>query len=147
MGRWANALTVRIDKTAGAGLSQGHRELEELLLVTTDDYWASHITPRCRRMVPALLGHSRAADIALNVLLPFAFAWGRRSRPDFSRKALDLYRRYPRLAVNNLEKHMNRQLGLTGALVNSAARQQGLIHIYRTRCSQGKCHACPLGNS
>ncbi len=142
-------LAAVIDKIAGVGLSRGHRELEELLLVTTDDYWASHITfgPRCRRMVPALLGHPRAADIALNVLLPFAFAWGRRSRPDFSRKALDLYRRYPRLAVNNLEKHMSRQLGLTGALVSSAARQQGLIHVYRTRCSQGECHACPLGNS
>ena len=142
-------LAVVIDKIAGAGLSQGHRGLEELLLVTTDDYWASHITfgPRCLRMVPALLGQHRAADITLNVLLPFAFAWGRRSRPDFSRKALALYRQYPRLAVNNLEKHMSRQLGLTGALISSAARQQGLIHVYRTLCSQGKCHACPLGNS
>lgn len=142
-------LAAVIDKIAETTITQGHRGLEELLLVATGDYWASHFAFgfRSRQLVPALLGRHRAADIALNVLLPFTFAWSRRSRSGFSRKALDLYRQYPRLAVNNLEKHMSRQLGLTGALVSSAARQQGLIHVYRTLCSQGECHVCPLGNS
>jgi hypothetical protein len=37
------------------------------------------------------------------------------------------------------------QLGVSSSLINSARRQQGLIHIYRTLCTQGKCSSCPLG--
>jgi hypothetical protein len=40
---------------------------------------------------------------------------------------------------------MINQLGITRYLVNSAQRQQGLLHIYKTLCSQGKCDSCPLG--
>jgi hypothetical protein len=60
-------------------------------------------------------------------------------------KAFDLYRHYPKLAVNTIERHMRNQLGISRYLVNSAQRQQGLIHIYKTLCSQGECHLCPIG--
>jgi len=119
-------------------------------VVITNDYWASHFDfgSGSRIGIPALLGGSRAADIVINVLLPFTFAWGKfTSQPELTRKVLDLYCWYPRLVVNTLEKHMRNQLGLGSHLVNSARRQQGLIHIYKTLCSQGKCHCCPLGES
>ena len=49
-----------------------------------------------------------------------------------------------KILTNAIEKHMNNQLGLNSDLVVSARRQQGLIHIYRTLCSQGKCGYCTL---
>lgn len=126
---------------------KGYRELEKALVVTTDGYWAGHFDfgLPSRLITPTLIGDRRAADIIVNVILPFAFAWGEFDcQPGLAGKALELYRRYPRLSVNTLERHMSNQLGLNSDSVSSARRQQGLIHIYKTRCSQGKCHVCPL---
>ena len=87
----------------------------------------------------------RAADIAVNVLLPFTFAWGKfTSQPELEQKSVDLYRRYPKLMANTVERHMSQQLGLNSSVVNSARKQQGLIHIYRSLCTQGKCNCCQL---
>ena len=129
-------------------LETGYRGLEKMLMVTSNGFWASHFDfglPSRRRM-STLLGGSRAADTVVNVLLPFTFAWGKfTSQPELAGKALRLYSRYPKLAVNTIERHMRNQLGLSNNLVNSAQRQQGLIHIYKTFCSQGGCRSCPVG--
>ena len=138
-----------IDKIREAPIETGHHELEKALLVTTNGYWANHFGPGLpgRITIPALIGESRAADIAVNVLLPFTFAWGKlTSQPGLARKALDLYHHYPRLAINALEKHMRNQFRLSSDSVDSAQRQQGLIHIYKTLCSQGRCHQCPMSH-
>jgi len=137
-----------VNKIRETTVSRGHHELEKMLLISTNGYWASHFDfgSGSRLRIPTLLGGRRAADIAVNVLLPFTFAWSKlTSQTELARKALDLYRHYPRLAVNTVERHMRNQLGLSSDLVNSAQQQQGLIHIYNTLCSQGKCHCCPLG--
>ena len=128
-------------------LSQGHSRLEKELMVTTDGYGATHFDFGLGSGIrsPTLLGSQRAADIAVNVLLPFIVAWSRlTSQSELGEKSLTLYHHYPRLAVNAMERHMRNQLGLSGSLVSSARRQQGLIHIYKTRCSQGRCNCCPL---
>lgn len=81
----------------------------------------------------------------VNVVLPLTFAWSKiSSQPELGRKAITLYRHHPRLASNTLERHMREQLGRSGFRVNSAGQQQGLIHLYHTRCIQGKCYGCPL---
>jgi len=131
-------------------VSKGYRRLEKGLLVTTNGYWASHFDFGSGNRIssPTLLGSRRAADIIVNVLLPFTLAWSRlNSQPELEKKVFDLYRCYPRLAVNTVERHMMNQLGLGSRLVNSAQRQQGLIHIYNSLCTQGRCSACPLGES
>jgi len=132
------------------GVGSGHHILEKGLVVTTNGYWASHFDFGFSRRLktPTLLGVRRAADIAVNVLLPFAFAWGRASSlPGLERKAFDLYCRYPRLVVNAVERHMKNQLGLDSRLANSTRRQQGLIHIYNSLCTQGRCDSCLLGRA
>ena len=139
-----------INKLREAPIDTGCRELERALMITTSGYWASHFDfgLASRLTPPSLLGGRRAADIVVNVLLPFAFAWGNlNSQPELARRAFGLYRFYPKLAVNALERHMSHQLGLSRSLVNSALRQQGLIHIYKTLCSQGRCDSCPLKQS
>jgi len=137
-----------INKIREVAVSQGHHGLEKVLMITTNDYWARHFDFGfgSKQGIPALLGSSRAADIAVNVLLPFTFARGKlTSQPELAGKALDLYSHYPKLAANTIERHMCNQLGVSSSFVKSAQRQQGLIHIYNTLCSQGKCYGCPLG--
>jgi hypothetical protein len=128
--------------------NKGHHRLVEGLLVTTEGYWANHFDFGLASGVKAssLLGGRRAADIAVNVILPFALAWGKfTSHSELEQKSLDLYHSFPKLGDNTVAHHMSSQLGLKNGLVNSAQRQQGLIHIYNTLCTQGKCHCCPVG--
>ncbi len=136
------------DMVKEAPLIKGHIRLERGLLVAANGYWASRFDfglPGGIR-ISNLLGGGRAADIAVNVLLPFMVAWSDLgSQPELERKAFALYRSYPRLTANTVERHMMHQLGLSSGLVNSAVRQQGLIHIYNSLCIQGRCDCCPLG--
>jgi len=133
----------------GVPVTPGHHRLAKGLFVTADGYGAGHFDSGSgsRRKSQTLLGHGRASDIIVNVLLPFIFTWGEfTSRLELAKKAWQLYRRCPGLAGNSLEKHMRKQLGLSGELVNSARRQQGLIHIYNNFCIQGRCQECRLSH-
>jgi len=136
-----------VDMIKEAPVSGGYLRLEKGFGVTADGYWASHFDFGLDSKTdnPTLLGRWRAADIVVNVLLPFTLAWGKvNSQPEVEEKTFELYRGYPRLAANTVERHMMKQLGLNSSLVNSAQRQQGLIHIYNTLCSQGRCNCCRL---
>jgi len=88
-------------------------------------------------MVPKLLGRDRAGEIAINIILPFFFALG-------EGMAINLYRAYPPLPENSLTRLMKKRLRINGT-VNSTRRQQGLIHIHKLLCQQGRCPHCPFG--
>ncbi len=110
--------------------------MEAALLVSTDGYWAKHddFGRRCPS-TPALLGQSRAGEIVANVLLPFAAALG-------TSRALSVYHAYHRLGANSVQTHMAAQLGIGAEVVDSARRQQGLLHLYSSFCTRGQCQAC-----
>jgi len=123
------------------------RGLENGLMVAAEGPWVTELDfgLPAGMNAPALLGTGRAAEIAVNVLLPFAAAWGAGlSRPCLASKARGVYHAYPRLDENTLERHMRRQMGLDRGQVDSARRQQGLLHIFKTLCSQGGCRECEL---
>ncbi len=143
-------LTGVIDGIRAAPVTRGWRNLERLLAVTAESYWARHFDfgPACPRTTLMLIGDRRAAEIAVNVLLPFAFTWAKiHSQSGLKDRTYELYRHYPRLAGNAIDRHMCRQFGLPGELVGSAQQQQGLLHIYATLCSRGRCGDCPLGTA
>ena len=82
----------------------------------------------------ALIGADRASDLAVNVVLPFARAWGNRTGDgELSAVALALYRAWPPLQENAVTTEAARLLGGGKDLGNSARRQQGLIRVYRRR--------------
>lgn len=138
-----------VDIINEAAPDEGHRRLETGLTITSSGRWTHYLDfgrPSQVKM-PTLLGRYRVADIIVNVILPFTFAWGEiTSQPDMQQKSFALYHRYPRLMINSVERHMSRQLGLDRHLVNSAQRQQGLIHIHNSLCVEGKCDRCCLGD-
>ena len=131
------------EKLQAAAVDKGNHFLEQALLVAPDDYWSHFLDfgVPATGAAPALLGSGRAADIVINVLLPFAYARGPALQ---SEKALEVYRHYRSLEENTLVKHMRRQLGISQTFMADARRQQGLIHIYKTLCSQGKCDECQM---
>ena len=119
------------------------RELTGAFPVNSADYWAEHsdFGLKCSRLSSSLIGANRAGEIIINVLLPFVY-----NQDNLSRKAIEMFRHYPALPANSIEKHLQKQLGLSKNVVNYACRQQGLIHIYKTLCTQGKCLECRLNN-
>lgn len=128
-------------------LMAGYRVLEDSLIVTGDGYWQDHfdfsVTSKTR--ASAILGRGKAAEIIVNVILPFAFCCGEISgEPELKQKAMTLYLNYPKLAENEITRHMTKQLGFEGPNKFVACHQQGLIHIFRTCCREGMCTECPV---
>jgi len=79
---------------------------------------------------PAFIGAGRARDMAVNVALPFCHAWS--GRGDES-EAMALYGRFPKLQANEITREMAERLMPPewSGVVNSARRQQGLLHLHR----------------
>jgi len=129
-------------------LSQVQKELERGLMVRVDGYWASHFDFGIEaRWNPGLLGRGRAREIIVNILLPFSFAWAEKfSQPWLRERAVELYRNHPQLGENWVTRYMEgRIFGEYEVKANSACRQQGLVHLYKTFCVKRRCHQCPLG--
>jgi hypothetical protein len=112
-----------------------------------------------------LIGESRAADMIVNVVLPFLAGYGRDKRDSqLVAQALEVYRGHPPLSRNELIDNVGRQVfrywlenpaeaKLEGQavgkvtitrLVNNACRQQGLIHLHHHFCAGQDYSACPL---
>ena len=94
----------------------------------------------------ALIGRGRAREIVVNIALPFAFAWAESNHEaSLAEAALWLYRIYPKSGENEVTRGLTRLLGPKApALVDSARRQQGLLHLDKTFCRQRGCDVCPL---
>lgn len=132
-----------------APLPGGHRVLENGLTVTGDGYWRDHFDfgVRSKTKISALLGNSKSGEIAVNVILPFAFSWGKMfNEPELMKKAMELYNSYPKLAKNEITRHMTKQLCLKEHPDFTACHQQGLIHVFRNYCREGRCSECPLAS-
>ena len=113
-------------------------------------YWATHYDfgLAAGRSAPQQVGRDRAIELAANLLLPLAYALGRSTdRPELSAAALLAYRALPAGAWNRLSRTMALQLlGPPGLRVcAAAARQQGLLHLFKRWCWERRCEACPAG--
>jgi hypothetical protein len=129
-------------KGLAENISPDYREIEESLYVPSTGYDNAGTG---QRFQTAPLGRERAAAIAVNVLLPLAAARAElASCQEEFRRILKIFRQYHRLAMNNLERHMQQQFLIEKDRITSARQQQGLIQIYRNQCSLGNCPTCPL---
>lgn len=120
----------------GAATKTGYHALEASLTVKAGGY----------RRGNTLIGRGRAAEIALNAVLPFATAWGAiNSDSELEEKALELYQGYPRVVENRITRQMSEKLCPEGGFdFASGLRQQGLTHIFNSLCQEGRCAECPL---
>ncbi len=114
--------------------------------VAADGYWASHIAPwqPAKRSPGALIGRSRAIELLVNALLPWAAAVGRGEGPD-AEAALRQFRNLPRPGRYGSLAFLEKDLEATsGAFRIDARRQQGLLALYKSQCTQGGCGRCAL---
>ena len=101
-------------------------------------------TPRLlieRLAAPPLVGAGRAAEIAVNVVLPFLHAHASLGGASEAKSAaLDLFRTFPPLADNEITREMKTIIGAEADAVDirSARRQQGLITLYKGMTSSAR---------
>jgi hypothetical protein len=121
--------------------------LEAVLSVNAAGYWKRYLdfnTPSTSK-APALVGKERAGEIIINVLLPFYTAYAHTiEQPQLKQQARQIFHFYPAAPENSVEKHMRNQWGIPLKTVNTALRRQGMLHIYKAFCTQGKCRECPI---
>lgn len=123
-----------------------HRWLENGLIIAGQGYWANRFDfGVVKKRSSALLGREKAAEIAINIILPFVYAWGEIAvEPKLKKKAAEIYHLYPKLGENELTRYMKQQLLLKPDVDLSACQQQGLIHIFKTWCRHRNCTECPV---
>jgi len=95
----------------------------------------------------ALVGRSRALDIAANVVLPYfrAIAMRRKDRA-LAQGAIGAFKVLPSAAENEITREFRTRALAAGGSIKATARiQQGMLHIYRNGCRWLACEACPLG--
>ncbi len=90
----------------------------------------------------ALIGASRAADIVVNVLLPYTLAVARDGPPGTGQHARSVFLEHPLLAENWITRLMSKR---TGFRASTAREQQGLIRLYEHYSHSLFCKQCPLG--
>lgn len=144
----SNSLVERISGVMVGASSLRYNDLEDEFMVITDGYWQHHLDfgVECTA-APTLLGRGRAAEIVLNIVLPFFFAWSESdSYPGLKDKVLALYRGYSRMGWNKVTRLvLHRTLDGSTKVVDSARRQQGLLHLYHRFCAEERCSQCPMG--
>ena len=87
-----------------------------------------------RLTVRPFIGTGRAREVAVNVVLPFMYAWaGSRRDQSLGRLCRELYSQFPKLQGNDITREMVRLLSAGGEApeITGARRHQGLIHLYR----------------
>lgn len=141
-----------LDLTDASDWAQALRRVQAAfaLPAARSAYWATH----CDFGVPlrgapqSLIGAERVHEILTNVILPFLVAYGDiAGDAGLADWAITLFRRAPAAGLNRLTRSMRDDVfGLPPRYVPmTAARQQGLLHIYHAWCREKRCDACAVG--
>lgn len=103
---------------------------------------------RCLAGGASPIGADRAAEIAVNVVLPFGLVYGLRGGDDALVAAAErVWEQFPAPRDNAVTLAMREQLSDTALLrVRTARHQQGLIALYRERCRTRRCDHCPVAH-
>jgi hypothetical protein len=143
----------KIEKWCAADLADSALPglLLEILQVERDEFWSWHWTFRSARLAKPqpLLGGARAADLAVNAILPWL--WVRAAEGKNAALRREIERRYfawPAAEDNSVLKLARQRLLGTASrrARRSAAEQQGLMQIVRDFCdhSNAICDECHL---
>lgn len=116
-----------------------------------DEFWSYHWSFRSARLpkVHPLLGESRLADLAVNVVLPWFWMRAHAGKNDHLKSvACRRYMSWPVAQDNVTLKLARRRLFGRESVrwIKTAAQQQGLLQVVRDCCSQSNaiCSACPF---
>ncbi|MDR4507348.1 MAG: DUF2851 family protein [Candidatus Brocadiaceae bacterium] len=127
--------------------------VQSLFLDVCDPYWSYRYTwgGKKLRNSQKLLGAERVSGIIINVIVPVFLVYADKHHDMGLKRMLSLlYRNYGPLPATSVTRFMVRrvlgQSKLSGKIVNSARRQQGLYKIFKDFCENEamSCNECVL---
>jgi hypothetical protein len=129
------------------------KELEKLFICKTGGYWATHYQLEenpvqvSTEKTTTLVGADRAKEIIINIILPVLSAYANEIDDlKLKTKLLQIYQEYPKGPANSIIKEMqiliSKKDPSAQKAVNTAAKQQGLIHLYKLHCRRKECERC-----
>ena len=141
-------LAFRMDKDERISIPD---RLVDILAPRAYGYWTTHYIFGERRHAEKqfLIGKDRASDIIINSILPVILAYAQRKQNiELQNLVMKIYTDYGRLQDNRITRYFADKAFQNNekyaSVVNSALRQQGLIHIYKNYCIDNDCCTCPL---
>ena len=121
--------------------------LRNLLIVKADGYWKTHYVfdKPSSGEIKYFVGNTRVEEILVNVVFPFAYIYFELfNKKHLSQKTLNTFSHILLSAENNLVKEISESLGLSNHWKRSSINQ-GMIELFRSFCSKGKCTSCKIG--
>ena len=93
------------------------------------------------------IGPQGAHEVAINVVLPFAFARAElKGDTGLSDSILNVFISAVKAGENHITNQMYQQFGMQKASLKTACQQQGLLHLYKERCQDLRCADCPIAS-
>lgn len=106
-------------------------------------FWETHV-----RLVAATkprspnIGRRRRDTLITNAIVPILLLYAEQhAAPALHRAGIDLLKHLPAERNHILRRYKN-----LGTDVRNAFRSQGLLHLYKTRCTEGRCLTCPIAH-
>ena len=131
-------------KTFSSVADESAPEVKRFLTSLPHDFWRTHytLTAEHAAVATALIGDSRAAEIAANIIYPLAVANGREVWSEYAKTAAQLSNQSVRIAAARLFADDPRQRQFLRPLFG----QQGLLQIYEDFCLRdaSDCAQCPF---
>ena len=131
-------------------------ELQNCLIVSSFEFWLTHyrfdVDGSVKSRHPGnLIGKEKAREMVVNVVLPVIFAYAEQTGDhELLNRLKEVYLCFPLLEENKITREMKKQVLITNKtspkIINTACRQQGLIHIYKCFCQNWQCETC-VGNA
>ncbi len=129
------------------------RQVRNLFVVEATGYWQNHyqfeidLTTHARFHLKHLIGSGRASEIVVNVIFPLFLTFAEETEDEeLAIQIKETYLHSPKLQENSILRQMKEQVLSPDkeklAIVGSAARQQGLIHIFKHFCRSWRCSEC-----
>ena len=113
------------------------------------DYWKKYYNfgQTIKFETKYFIGLSRADEIIVNVILPYASVYFEMfNEEELAKKVLSLYINYYQNCDNNLVQEVSSTLFLKSASKRSVL-YQGMIELFRNYCSKAKCTECTIGQN
>jgi hypothetical protein len=128
-----------------------YRELQKLLIVPAENYWAHYNTfdlpqvNKPHKANPKLIGKDRASEMVINIVFPALLANTEETGDSrFKNTIRQIYAQSPPLAENTITRHMKQLLfeDTKSTSIDTVRKQQGIIQLYKSICTSGDCDRC-----
>ncbi len=121
--------------------------LRSLFVIKSEQYWKNHyvFNQLAKSEIKYFVGATRADEIVINVVLPFFAVYfeifGNKGLP---KKIMKIYSIYEQKSENQIINDVGNAL-MMKEHIGRTIISQGMIDLFRSYCSKGKCLECEIG--